>query len=263
MSAAMGKTIFPSFRPAGKSKVLWLESEDPPEEIHRRYRKYGAAYNLSDDDLSTAIDNIKLCAGEAFPLAELVAGQPQPTKYFKGLQAQVREYQPRVLIVDPLSHYTALDENDNTQVAFYMNLLRSLCNEVEGGAVVWVNHHVAKMREGENSSSAGRGASAGRDAMRSAFGMAPLTRGECDRHGVSNPDLFIKFEQTKSNYSALSGPVYFQTETGDLGGVLRQVDMESRAERIAVKLAQDVAKHVAEAIGDNSENLPAAACPRF
>ncbi len=226
MSACTGKTLLDTFVPESSMKVLWLESEDPESELHRRFRKIAEAYELTEWDMQRCADNLIAFPGQSFPLTRPSGGSVEPTEHYEWVYSKVKEYQPRLIVIDPRSHFYGGDENDNTQVGRFMHLLKELTEPVEKGAAVWVNHHTSKEREQQISSSAGRGASAGRDAQRVLFGLSGLTQQEVKGFQVTEPHLYVRMENTKSNWTErYARVIWLKRETGDLGGVLRQVDL--------------------------------------
>ena len=113
-----------------------------------------------------------------------------------------------------------------------MGLLKELTSAVDKGAAVWVNHHTSKEREQQISSASGRGASAGRDAQRVLFGLSGMTMNEVQGFKIHDPHLYVRMENTKSNWTErYSKVIWLKRETGDLGGVLKQVDL-SRTEEL-------------------------------
>ena len=164
MSACTGKTLLETFIPDGPMKVLWLESEDPESELHRRFKKIAAAYEFTEWDLHRCSENLIAFPGQSFPLTRPASGSVEPTEHYEWVYGKVKEYQPRLIVLDPRSHYYGGDENDNTQVGRFMGLLKELTSAVDKGAAVWVNHHTSKEREQQ--SSAGSWRIGGRDAQR-------------------------------------------------------------------------------------------------
>jgi len=257
-SACLGRPLLTSFEPVAPMRVLWLESEDPPTEIHRRMGKIADAFDISAADYMRARENLRLFAGVRFPLVEPCNGTVIKTKYYRRLEAEVKAFQPRLIVIDPRSHFFGGDENSNVEVAAFMGYLADLTKHVEGGAAIWVNHHTSKERESEPSSAAGRGASAGRDAQRVLFSLNGLTDAERRSIGATNPGLYAKLTHTKSNWVAQrTGAIFLQRDPASTptGGVLREIDAEARAREVADAVAGHMGKAIAEWIGDNPDGL--------
>jgi len=225
LSLTIGLPILPSFRPSRKARVLWLESEDPPEELHRRGKRLQRAHGLSEEMGPTVRENLHLFAGQAFPLCETLGKTVTRTPRYREVEAIVRDVQPALIVVDPFSHFFAGDENSNTEVSAYMNYLRDL-TKLSDNCSLWLNHHVPKGKELSLESGAGRGASALRDAIRVAFNLVALTPEELTAYNIDTPHLFVKLAMSKANYTERADTlVYLRRDTGSTGGVLREVDL--------------------------------------
>ena len=223
LSLCIGRTLFPSFPVYGPRNVLWFQNEEPKEEIHRRMKRICSRYHLSEDEEAAASERLTLYSQNAEPLNQKDKnGSTVPTQYFNWIRDEVRRVQPGLIIFDPRSHFFAGEENSNTDVAAFMNLLASLTDEVDEGCTVWVNHHSSKAAQASNSSSMGRGASAGRDAMRSLFNLTPLTEKEVKVAGIDNPRLYAKLELSKCNWTApTDGAVYLRRGSDTWRGTRR------------------------------------------
>jgi hypothetical protein len=227
ISAATGVTLLPSFRPVEAWRVLWIEDEDSEAELHRRAERIARYYNdkLTGDVLALCSENLVVHCGKAFNFANTLGELVRPTEGpYAALCEEIRTLRPHLVIIDPLSSFIAADENSNTQMRQVIGLFRDLCSLFAGGPTVWLNHHTSKERETDIASAAGRGASAIRDAMRSCFSMVPLSERDVTRLGVMAPHLYVKLGHTKANHTAMMGdPIFLERQTGDCGGVLREV----------------------------------------
>ena len=255
-SICTGRTLLQSFKPTGTMRVLWIESEDPPDEIARRFGRIIRAFDLTPKDCERIAENLTLYASQAFALNRVEHGVVVPTERYRWLVREVERVQPDLIILDPRSHFFAGDENSNADVAAFMNLMKALTTITDTPCSVWTNHHVAKMRETEATSASGRGASAARDATRALWSLTPLSASECAAAGIETASGFVKLEQTKSNWSPLGdGPIYLRRLQGECGGVLVETDMRKmRAEADNARL-DAIAKEFATMIGENRENL--------
>jgi len=258
ISAAIGRTLFPSFEPAYPMPVLWFESEDPEDELHRRFVKICTAYNItSDDEMRLLESNLIAYPGYAMPLAQTTRdGNLIPSRHYSWLESELQRVQPGLLILDPLAHYFGgCDENNNVQMAQFMSFMTRLSQCTQQKTAIWINHHVNKQLQDELSSAAGRGASAGRDAQRSLFAMAPVPEKECEIFGIANPANWVRLAHVKSNWTARTGKtVYLQRDTTtELGGVLREVDLEPKRAEVSHAVIDHAAKRFAENLGPNTD----------
>lgn len=255
-SAAIGRELVQGFKPSGTMRVIWIESEDPSEEIHRRYVKITRAFNISEAEHVSFAQNVRLYAGNGFHLVKVESGNVIPTDDYYKLQDIVREWKPDLIVIDPLSHFYGGDENDNVVMAGFMNHIRALAEESR--TTVWVNHHVSKNLQDTLSTAMGRGASALRDALRSMFALAPLTDQEINEFGITDSSLYLRLGHTKTNWTRRTGNVTYlkrDVSTADVSGVLRVVDLESDEKVNAEEMLDRAAKKLAIIIGENPDDL--------
>ena len=256
VSAAIGRKLVSGFQPTTRTRVLWVQSEDPAEEIHRRYKKIVHAFDMNRAEHELFARNVRLYAGDAFPLVKVENGNVMPTEHYQRLRTIVREWKPDLIVVDPLSHFYGGDENDNVAMAAFLNLLKSLGEEAN--ATVWVNHHVSKSYQDELSTAMGRGASAFRDALRCMFAMAPLTAKEIKDFGITDDSLYVRLSHTKMNWTRRTGNVIYlkrDVSSEKVSGVLRVVDLESEKVAISEQMTDRAASELAVIIGENLDNL--------
>lgn len=258
VSAAIGRKLVGEFIPAGAMRVLWIESEDPAEEIHRRYAKIVSAFTITKEEHERIAENVRLYAGKAFPLVEVdrKTRNVSPTARYNEIRGIVREWKPDLIVIDPLSHFYGGDENDNVVMATFVNHLKALVDDIR--TTIWVNHHVAKSREEERTSGAGRGASSLRDTLRSMFSLAPLTEAEVKEFGITDQSLYVSLCHTKTNWTRRTGhAIYLKRDVSgaDVSGVLRVVDLESDRKVDAEEMLNGAAGKLADIIGENPNNL--------
>lgn len=255
-SLCIGRTLLDSFPVHKRRKILWLQSEEDSQEIHRRFERISYAFELTGADADSIAENLVMYPKLAEPLNRKDEdGRTCPTQFFNWLAEEVTRVQPGLIVIDPRSHYFAGEENSNTDVAAFMNLLVTLIPLVREGCSVWVNHHSSKARQTEQGSDMGRGASAGRDAMRCLFNLTCLSPKECEAAGVGNPKLYVKLELSKSNWTApRDGSIYLRRGGGDYGGVLKEIDLEAMKKESERAVLDHLARDVANRIGDNPNN---------
>jgi AAA domain-containing protein len=247
VSVTIGRSLFPSWEPTSQRKVLWLESEDYQDELHRRFEKISRIFDLTRGERKDFAKNLVLYADTTQTLASLKNGVVTPTDDYAWLEAEVRKIQPGFIVVDPLSHFFGGDENDNIQVGRWMALLKNLATTVNRGAVVWVNHHVSKTNQNSPTSAAGRGASAGRDAQRAVFSMVSEERGG---------KRLTVVQGTKANWTKTPGKTYLETNTSSLnGGVLKEVSLDLIAKETAESLVDRVAHRLPELVRGHQGSL--------
>lgn len=255
MSVATGETIFPSFVPAKPMPVLWFTAEDGDDEIKWRQKALWDAYCLPRGVGPLLESNVRTWPLVKGPLVQRVQNTYKvvATEMFLWVLDQIAEFQPRLIIFDPLSKYLGVEENSNPQCIQYMNFLELFTRVADnGGSTVWINHHTAKEREGSAESASGRGASAIRDSMRTCFSMVPLSDKQQKAIGATKASLYVVMRNTKNNYAPDNDDtIYLRRD----GGVLREEDMKARKRQIANDVANQMVAFLVEEIGANPEDL--------
>jgi len=255
ISVAIGRTLFPSCPVPMARRVLLFCGEDAAEDLHRRIARIVAVYPLTAAERQLLADNLKVCCTGSMPLLEATpGGAMRKTDFFDLVKTEIEAVQPGLVVFDPRSAFFSGDENSNAQVAAYMYEVSALTKLVSDGVCILFCHHVAKANANGDLSS-GRGASAARDAMRCVLHMERLSENEIAEAGIVNPNLFCKVTHTKSNYTERAAvPIYFQRETGENGGVLREIDLMDMKHEIQSASAENLAKAMAKALGNNPKN---------
>ena len=109
----------------------------------------------------------------------------------------------RLIVIDTLTRFHSLDENNNGQMSQLVSILEYLAKR-PGAAVLFIHHtNKAAIREGStDSQAAGRGASALTDNVRYSAFLARMTEAEAKECGVSPDDrgLYLRFGVSKQNY---------------------------------------------------------------
>jgi hypothetical protein len=113
VSAVLGKTLLPSFKPSGPLRVLVSMAEDSKEMVFRRLRDIEKRFNLNSGDLDEAIVKQRLW---------LLCGQGKKNTASQidniELHAGIRD----LVLIDPLSkHGNLKDENSNAEASKAMS----------------------------------------------------------------------------------------------------------------------------------------------
>ena len=253
LSACIGRGLLPVFAPVGWQRVLWAQSEDTEDELWRRMRKTVRGYSLTPDEIERVRGNLRIIGGKAFPLVAREGGIVAPTVYYRELATEVADFNPDILVLDPLAHFVAVDENSNPDMSVTLSLLKEL---LPPDAVLWINHHTSKAMETTPTSAAARGASAIRDSVRAAFSLVPVSAETVKQCAIQNPELFIEMHHTKANWNPkLADGVVFQREVDTLGGLLRQVDVTAIKQEVAQSEIDRLVRAIADTLGDNPERI--------
>ena len=223
LSLATG-TPFGPFTPAGPQRVLYLSGEDPAEILHERIYAIARGMGLVGEGNLAAIHGRLLRENfRAVPMVGMdrvligrdKSGNPTTTQAYDWLSESLAGMgKVDLVVIDPLSRFSALEENDNNAATAFIACLEALAKN--HGAAVLFSHHSSKavVKDGDPSQDKGRGASALFDGAR-----MMLALGSVDGETLGLPDEggqgFIVVHQVKGNYSKLWGkPYYFSKGEG-------------------------------------------------
>lgn len=235
-SLSTGEVILPAFTPEGwgasePSRVLIVGYEDHPSIVRDRLDaidETGAWRDAEADGMLGFLLDIG-------PLFEMQGRTVTPSAAGKRLDATMRQFQPDVVFIDPLSGAAVLDdENANAALHRVAALLVDLAKKHDCGTIL--SHHASKARAEVASQSMARGASS--LACRARWIMT-LTQ-PADLNG---PDL-VQATIVKDSYSRPPGPILLRREAG---GALMQV---SHSELAGVQY-EALAQTFAESLGEN------------
>jgi hypothetical protein len=178
--------------PVKPLRVLLLFGEDPQEIVDSRL------YKISGGKFSN-----NLFASSVVGICGAIVGNlqnPERTIWFQWLEQTIENHMPLdLLVLDPMSRFYGLKENENEHQTFWIHALEYLTNKY--GISIIFAHHVPKAEYGKISRSMGRGGGALVDGARLNFGMAPMTEETAARYMVQNPKRYIEFGTIKSNYT--------------------------------------------------------------
>jgi len=127
---------------AHPGKVLYMNGEDPDSESHRRFRRMidtlSDFYFYTEDQIRQIAENITYVSMPSVPDSPvLLNARMQPTTTYTKLQKFVQAWKPDLIILDPLSLFVAI-ENDNSYAAQFYQALRRF------DTTVLVLHHQSK-----------------------------------------------------------------------------------------------------------------------
>lgn len=245
VSVASGKTMLPSFRVSRPRRVLLHASEDSEPGLWRRIRNIPGAY----DSLDLLRENLTIYARVSEPLLIEKGGVVFPTRRLEWLKQKLTDGGYAILIIDPLSRWHALKEND----AGHMTRMIEALEYLSGGTVtVIATHHVRKQSTDSTDSDAARGSGALRDGCRWVANMAHLPEKAMKGAGITTNRGYVTFDVSKSNNAPyLPKPIIFE-RCG--GGYLRETDLGDNRE---AAIGSFIARWLAEHPGDdlNARNL--------
>lgn len=185
----------PAKRPA---RVWYVNAEDPPEEIERRFTAAAEHFNVSDSDLG---GNLFTDSGRAqsFVVAREVGRETRIVEpVVSGLIEEILEREIDVLIVDPFVSTHEVSENDNARIQRVAEQWVRVAEEAN--CAVELIHHTRK-GEGEKTADDGRGAGALVAKARSVRVINPMTPAQADEAGIPTTKMhdYFRVEFSKTN----------------------------------------------------------------
>lgn len=251
-TATTGRALMSCIEPtAGPSKVALLALEDEEREIHRRLKRVAQAFNLERDstDLVAVARNLRLFCLPAFTVCSIGRdGMLNRSEAMERLAAELAEFQPRLVIADPLAGLLGgvVEEASNEAAQAVIGLLRAA---MPPGAALLVCAHTSKAER--MLSTTARGASAWMDASRQVLALRPPDNGDGKILGDEAP-ITVILEMTKSNYSPLATPVYLQRcVLPDFAGVLKPFDFADCKQRAAQARTAEIGDAVLGALAES------------
>lgn len=211
------------FQPVKPCKVLIYGVEDDQDEQRRRFSAVLRQFGAKPRDLVGKVVRVG-----PHSIGTLIGRDPDTravalTDAMVALQGIITEFQPDVLILDPLVELHTEEENDNTSLRSVMAQFRTLA--MHHNMSVAIVHHA---RKGASQSTPGdtdtlRGASSIAGAARIVLTVAAMTEPEGAAFGFSDEQrrAFFRVDSGKSNYSRLHEVEWFertehQLDNGDL-----------------------------------------------
>jgi hypothetical protein len=213
---------------------LYINAEDPDEEIDRRTAALERHFNLGAEDL----EHFYARSGYGEELVLVKPGQRGGYSVNAPLIREIIEYiQERGcvrVVFDPMVRFHNLDENDNSGMDVLMRVFARIAAETK--AAVSLMHHTNKGKrngdEGNGDANLARGAGAIIAAARIAHTMGVMGQKEAKKCGISekNRPWFIRLDDAKGNMSAPNATAkWYQRVSVDVDGesvgVVQPVDL--------------------------------------
>jgi hypothetical protein len=197
-----------SFTPVAPLKILYVNNEDPRDEVQRRLAAICTQLGVDASELRGRLHiypgtDLKLVAKDPGPGA-----LPAATSALRDLIGWCKQDGYDAIVLDPLVEMASgLNENDNNDMAALMTELRDLARQAN--VALLVVHHFRKQGVGGDSDSM-RGGSAIVNACRLALTFERLgTDSNAPRFKDVKPEDVIKVVGAKANYQPLNKPVFF------------------------------------------------------
>jgi RecA-family ATPase len=187
----------------GAGRTLYLGAEDEAEEFHRRLFDIVRHQDrqLSDLDQFRLIPMADMDALLSIPDK---AGVMQPTPVWEQFSKIVRDFQPRLVVLDTVADLFGGDEIKRGQARQFIGMLRRLAIEIDASVILLAHPSAEGMRSGTGSS----GSTGWKNSSRS---MLYFTRQE----GKDDVDPDARVLSTKKiNYGKIGGELKLRWEQG-------------------------------------------------
>lgn len=186
-------------KPSAPLRVWYWNGEDPREEIERRVAAICLHYRIAPEEIAGRLFIDSGRDSEVVIATETKNGAQVAGPVIADLEATIRENGIDVLILDPFVAAHAVSENDNGKINVVMRQLARLADRTE--IAIELVHHVRKGQSGQGEFTVedSRGASAFRDAVRSARVLNGMTKEEAEKAGVPNHRAFFRVDNGKAN----------------------------------------------------------------
>jgi AAA domain/Primase C terminal 2 (PriCT-2) len=207
-----------NIQPSQQLRVWYWNGEDPKEELDRRFAAACKHYNLTKEDIG---DHLFVDSGRAMPIViaeDTRSGTRIAVPVIKEIIATLIENRIDVLIIDPFVSCHRVAENDNAAIE---RVAKSWSNISEvADCSISLAHHVRKTGGESVTVEDGRGASALRDAVRTARTLNNMTAREAEDAEINDRDrqLYFRCDIGKRNLTRPAEKVdWFKLESVDLG----------------------------------------------
>lgn len=207
--------------PVVQGKVVLFAAEDAQEIISLRAQSMLGAMQVLDEDF-----DYRDCVGLSLDI--------MAQECFDQMLAAARG--ARLVILDTISRFHALDENSTSDAKLLMGQLERLAKE-SGAAVLYVHHtsKTAALAGAGASQQAARGSSVLVDNARWAAFLAPMSESEARSFTIEgSPARYVRWNVSKQNYGAPLEDVWYERQAN---GVLQAVRMAPRTAATAPQAA--------------------------
>jgi len=222
-----GGIKFGVFNPTQARRVIMLCAEDDENIIHERINDFLRELNINDLRTRRLISEnfgiVSVCGMDKY-FFENLNNNIVTSSFYRQLNHTCKILKPELLIIDPLSRFFGLNENDSSDATRFVSALEVLSHENNGMNILFC-HHENKMQaqSGNLKTSSGRGSSAFKDGIRFCMSMAQMDENTAKINGLNARDHII-LDITKSNNSKkLPSIVAFKRNPDS--GVLSFIDL--------------------------------------
>lgn len=202
-------------QPTGCFKVMIFNVEDDLLEQRRRLSAILANKGRLPADIAGRI--ARVAPSGVGTLFQRIDGKLCPTAAMDELRRQVEEFQPDVLILDPLAELHTEDENANVALREVVAEFRKLA--IEHNLALVLVHHTRKGPADPGNMDAARGASSVVSAARVVLTVSTMDEAAAERLGIA-PDKrrhYFRVDGAKSNYAEVTEAEWFERVSFTVG----------------------------------------------
>jgi len=249
VAVASGQPLFGIWQVSKPGDVLYLYAEDSVESMHRRFHALCQLESISDP----VIDRLTFINVRSNPPKFAIRGMQglvmRQQDVLGGLdQVLSTMIQPRLIILDPMLKFHALEENANNEMNQFLEILGSVAAQAHC-AVIFV-HHVSKGSDTKHQESA-RGATAIVNEARWQVALSRLDAKALKRYDIPETDAwrFLEASTPKINGAAQLPTLLLERMRGGvLQFSLKTAGVASPQATVPVALPQE-----GESNGNNKE----------
>jgi RecA-family ATPase len=236
----------------GEGRVLLLYGEEDYLDVHHRVHSLQHAFMLTDEQVQQVARRMAVLPlrGKDVRLAEYDEGGYAIiiTEAARKLEERIRQFNVRLLVLDPMALLHGLEENDNNAMGHFVRQLDAVC--MRTGCSIILIHHFSKavQRAREINEANVRGASALVAHARTVAVMHRLRRDEAAEWGVPEEEhsRWTMFNIVKNNYGPTGAVHWFNVNQAN--GVITPSEtqltfMNSRDIRMAALAAVQQDQH--------------------
>jgi hypothetical protein len=182
VTALISGTQWGSFRPRDRARVLTIFCEEDDDEQNARLAAARRAFGLTKTEAEPYLRRLIVINLATLLEVDAKTGAVISTDGWGDLVAEIIEFRPDVLVIDPLIEIHTAEENDNTKIKAVIGSLRSLARGHR--LAVLASHHTRKGTAAPGSLEMARGASAAGGAVRIAYSVYEALDDDLGRIGI-------------------------------------------------------------------------------
>ena len=232
--------------PEQRCRVLYINGEDPIDEIQRRIVAICEHHQI---DQSLLVDHLYYASGRDYELLLSQGSEGDINEnQFKMIEEFCLEKKIDVFCLDPLANLTTSPETNEIfrTLTKRISELASNCN-----LSVEIVHHTRKGIQGmETTVESARGGSSLIAAVRSARVLSPMTKEEAEKCGLETHVNHFRMELGKSNLARpIDKAVWFQRvghdlDNGDQVAVLNRWEMPDMFSGMSIELGRKIQRRI-------------------